>query len=102
MDAEFAVQYLVLSQSAKHPELLGNVGNIALLQGADATSLLPPDVGSDAAAAYRTLRRVQHTARLNEASMEVDPDSLEAERNAILALWHAVFGVHNPLPAPAP
>ena len=102
VDAEFAVQYLVLSQSAKHPELLGNVGNIALLQGADATSLLPPDVGSDAAAAYRTLRRVQHTARLNEASMEVDPDSLEAERNAILALWHAVFGVHNPLPAPAP
>ena len=102
VDAEFAVQFLVLSESAKHPELLGNVGNIALLQRADVSSLLPPEVGSAAAAAYRTLRRVQHTARLNEASMEVDPDSLKAERNAILALWHAVFGMLKTPPAPAP
>ena len=33
-DVEFAVQYLVLSQSAAHPELRGNLGNIALLQRA--------------------------------------------------------------------
>ena len=101
VDAEFAVQYLVLSQSAEHPELLGNVGNIALLQRADATSLLPDEVGSTAARAYRTLRRVQHTARLNEASLEMDPASLEAERNAILALWQAVFGNHSARPVPA-
>ena len=31
IDAEFIVQYLVLSQSAQHPELIDNVGNIALL-----------------------------------------------------------------------
>ena len=92
VDAEFAVQYLVLSQSAQHPELLDNVGNIALLQRADVTSLLSDGVGSRAAQAYRTLRRVQHTARLNEASLEVEPQSLEAERRAILDLWHAVFG----------
>ena len=101
VDAEFAVQYLVLSQSAEHPELLGNVGNIALLQRADVTSLLPSNVGSAAAAAYRTMRRVQHTARLNEVAVEVDPVSLEAERNAILALWKAVFGTHIPQTAPA-
>lgn len=92
VDAEFAVQYLVLSQSAQHPELLDNVGNIALLQRADVTSLLSDGVGSRAAQAYRTLRRVQHTARLNEASLEVEPQSLEAERRAILDLWRAVFG----------
>ena len=41
MDVEFAVQYLVLAHSAAHPELLDNVGNIALLQRAEACGLLP-------------------------------------------------------------
>src|SRR5690606_5830334 len=36
VDAEFAVQFLVLSQSAGHAELIPNVGNIALLQRAEA------------------------------------------------------------------
>lgn len=95
VDAEFAVQYLVLSQSAEHPELLDNVGNIALLQRADVTSLLNDGIGSAAASAYRTLRRVQHTARLNEVAAEADPASLEDERNAILSLWQAVFGTQG-------
>src|SRR5690606_32236705 len=93
VDAEFAVQYLVLAHSAEHPLLLGNVGNIALLQHAEKTGLLPPGIGNAAADAYRTLRRVQHKARLDEASLEVDPVSLEGERQAIRALWSAVFGV---------
>ena len=45
VDAEFAVQFLVLSQSAQHPELVPNVGNIALLQRAEAAGLLPAGVG---------------------------------------------------------
>ena len=91
VDAEFAVQYLVLSQSAQHPALVANVGNIALLQRAEAAGLLPSGVGEAAAKAYRALRRVQHQARLNEAPTQVVPGTLEAERAAILALWAAVF-----------
>ncbi len=91
VDAEFAVQYLVLAQSAAHPELMANVGNIALLQRAEAVGLLPPGVGQAAAMAYRALRRVQHQARLNEAPTQVAPDVLAAERDAITALWTAVF-----------
>lgn len=98
VDAEFAVQYLVLSQSAMHPGLRGNVGNIALLQRAEQTGLLPQGVGNAAADAYRTLRRVQHRARLDEATLEVDPASLQAERQAVRALWTAVFGAPGPLP----
>ena len=98
VDAEFAVQYLVLSQSATHPQLLGNVGNIALLQHAEQTGLLPPGVGNAAASAYRKLRSVQHQARLDEASLEVDPATLDSERSAIRALWLAVFA---PADAPA-
>lgn len=92
VDAEFAVQYLVLSQSAAHPELVANVGNIALLQRAEQVGLLPAGVGHAAADAYRELRRVQHRARLDEAPTQVTPPALQAERDAVLALWTAVFG----------
>jgi [glutamine synthetase] adenylyltransferase / [glutamine synthetase]-adenylyl-L-tyrosine phosphorylase len=91
VDAEFAVQYLVLSQAARHPELIPNVGNIALLQRAEACGLLPKGVGQAAASAYRELRRVQHKARLNEEPTHVAAGMLETERQAVLALWQAVF-----------
>jgi len=91
VDAEFAVQYLVLSQSAQHPALVANVGNIALLQRAETAGLLPPGVGEAAAKAYRALRRVQHQARLDEAPTQVAPQTLGTERAAVLALWAAVF-----------
>ena len=91
VDAEFAVQFLVLSQAAAHPELIPNVGNIALLQRAEACGLLPAGVGQAAAGAYRELRRIQHKARLNEEPTQVAAGALQAEREAVLALWRAVF-----------
>jgi glutamate-ammonia-ligase adenylyltransferase len=91
VDVEFAVQYLVLSQSTTHAELRPNVGNIALLHRAQAAGLLPGSVGDDAAQAYRVLRQIQHRARLNEEPTQVPPASIVQERDAVLALWHAVF-----------
>ena len=91
VDAEFAVQYLVLMQACAHPELADNVGNIALLQRAEVAGLLSKDVGVKASAAYRELRRVQHKARLNEAPTQVPQAELQKERDAILTLWRAVF-----------
>ena len=91
VDAEFAVQFLVLSQSAQNPELLGNVGNIALLQRAEAAGLLPAQIGQAAATAYRELRRIQHKSRLDEGNGLVVPTSIAAHRDAVLALWEAVF-----------
>jgi glutamate-ammonia-ligase adenylyltransferase len=92
MDAEFAVQYLVLLNGAQHPELLDNAGNIALLQRAEGAGLLPEGVGHAAADAYRELRRAQHRARLDERPTQFEPSLLAHERNAVLALWRAVFG----------
>lgn len=92
MDAEFAVQYLVLAEGARHPALLDNKGNIALLQRAEDAGLLPPGVGTAAADGYRELRRAQHRARLDEQPTQFDPAQLATERAAIHALWHAVFG----------
>ena len=95
VDAEFAVQFLVLSQSAAHPELIDNVGNIALLQRAEAAGLLPRSVGQEAAGAYRELRRVQHVARLNEAPTQVVPPELRTEREAIQQLCRLVFTLNE-------
>jgi glutamate-ammonia-ligase adenylyltransferase len=92
MDVEFAVQYLVLAHAAAHPELIANVGNIALLQRAEAAGLLPAGVGRAAADAYRELRRAQHVARLDEQPTQFDPESRAEQRDAVLALWRAVFG----------
>jgi glutamate-ammonia-ligase adenylyltransferase len=92
LDVEFSVQYLVLAESAAHAGLLDDVGNIALLQRAEAAGLLPAGVGSAAAAAYRELRRAQHRARLDEQTTQVDPAAFTAARAAVDALWRAVFG----------
>ena len=95
MDAEFALQTLVLAHAASHPELLDNLGNIALLQRCEAVGLLPAGVGVGAANAYRALRRVQHKARLDEQSTALDAEAalpLEGHREAVRALWRAVFG----------
>ena len=95
LDAEFAVQYLVLAHSAAHPELQTNLGNIALMQRAEAVGLLPKDVGGAAATAYRSLRHAQHVARLDEAPTQVAASDLQIERDAMLALWDAVFAINN-------
>ncbi|MBQ0131059.1 MAG: bifunctional [glutamate--ammonia ligase]-adenylyl-L-tyrosine phosphorylase/[glutamate--ammonia-ligase] adenylyltransferase [Comamonas sp.] len=92
VDAEFAVQHLVLSHSGQHPQLLSNVGNIALLHRAEAAGLLPEGVGHRAASAYRELRRIQHQSRLNEGAGLVTASAITEHRDAVLALWQAVFG----------
>jgi glutamate-ammonia-ligase adenylyltransferase len=53
---------------------------------------LPPGIGQAAADAYRSLRRVQHTARLDEMPTQLDESELVQEAAAIRALWQAVFG----------
>ena len=96
MDAEFAVQYLVLAHGATHAGLLEDVGNIALLQRAESAGLLPVGVGTAAADAYRELRRAQHHARLDEQPTQVEPDAMAGQRDAVLALWRAVFDQAGP------
>ena len=92
VDAEFVVQYLVLAESARHVLLQDNVGNIALLQRAEAVGLLPAGVGSAAADAYRELRQIQHRARLDEAPTHVEPSTLADAMAAIQRLWAQVLG----------
>jgi glutamate-ammonia-ligase adenylyltransferase len=92
VDVEFVVQYLVLSQSRAHPELRLNTGNINLLQRAEAAGLLRPGMGQAASDAYRVLRQIQHRARLDEATTQVDAALVASEAAAVQALWQHVLG----------
>jgi glutamate-ammonia-ligase adenylyltransferase len=91
VDVEFAVQFLVLSQSRAHPGLQANVGNIALLQRAEDVGLLPAGWGRAAGDAYRRLRQLQHRARLDEAPTQVDPETVAVEREAVWRVWNHVL-----------
>jgi glutamate-ammonia-ligase adenylyltransferase len=92
VDVEFVVQYLVLLHSRTHPELRANTGNINLLRRAEAAGLLEPGMGEAAARAYRELRQIQHTARLDEAPTQVDAARVEEAARAVLAMWQHVLG----------
>ena len=48
-------------------------------------------MGHAAADAYRELRRSQHKARLDERPTQVEPETMAAHRDAVLAVWHEVF-----------
>jgi glutamate-ammonia-ligase adenylyltransferase len=96
IDIEFAVQYLVLAHSHAHPQLMGNLGNIAVLQLAEDAGLLPAGLGVQVGDAYRELRRLQHRARLDEAPTRLQLDDMAAvapHRAAVMTLWQHVFGV---------
>jgi len=93
VDIEFAVQYLILAHAHRHPALLDNAGNIALLQRAGAAGLIDAGLAVRVANAYRSLRQLQHTMRLNDAQYaRVEPDSVAAIRADVRTLWGTLFG----------
>jgi glutamate-ammonia-ligase adenylyltransferase len=92
VDVEFLIQYLVLGHAHAHPELTGNLGNIALLRIAGELGLIPVDLAAACADSYRELRRLQHRQRLNEQKSCVCPEEAEAARQPVQALWKRVFG----------
>ena len=100
VDIEFITQYLVLSQAAAHPELLDNLGNIALLGLAARAGLIPEGLAARVADAYRVLRRRQHALRLQGAEKaRVPAGELQAEREAVRSLWEGVLGPDQGTPS---
>jgi glutamate-ammonia-ligase adenylyltransferase len=92
VDVEFAVQALVLRHAARVPELLPNVGNLALLGRAARAGLLDTALAADAARAYRDYRGWQHAARLAGAErVRVPAGQAAVQRAAVGRLWDAVL-----------
>ena len=95
VDIEFIVQFLVLAFSNTHPQLIGNLGNIALLRIAAEAGLIQVIMAQEVGDAYRLLRARQHRLRLDgaektRANLELEPQLVKA-REVVLALWQEIF-----------
>lgn len=100
VDIEFIVQTLVLLHAHAHPELVRNLGNIALLRMAGEAGLVDSTLALTVADAYRRYRKLQHELRLNSGDGEaarVAPELVQREAEAVRALWLAVLGTAEPL-----
>ncbi|TMH25532.1 MAG: bifunctional [glutamate--ammonia ligase]-adenylyl-L-tyrosine phosphorylase/[glutamate--ammonia-ligase] adenylyltransferase [Betaproteobacteria bacterium] len=92
IDIEFVVQCLVLAHAREHLDLLGNLGNIALLRMAASHRLIEAELAERARNAYRDFRRLQHALRLNGARYARVPHSEVARHTtAVRALWQQVL-----------
>ncbi len=93
VDVEFAVQFLVLAHAHDHPELVNNMGNLALLGKSGEIGLIPAALASRARAAYREYRRFQHRLRLKgEKYARIEKRIVGDKIEDVLRLWESVFG----------
>ena len=95
VDIEFIVQFLVLGYSHQYPQLIGNLGNIALLKIAGDVGLIDSTLSKSVGDAYRILRSRQHRLRLDGAEktrirLEDEPE-LAASRDCVQQLWLEIF-----------
>jgi glutamate-ammonia-ligase adenylyltransferase len=95
VDIEFIVQFLVLAYSHQHPQLIGNLGNIALLRIAGELGLIQSSEAQFVGDAYRLLRALQHRLRLDGAEKTRiaigEHSEMMSARDAVLALWLKIF-----------
>lgn len=92
IDIEFAVQFIVLRYASAHPELIGDIGNIALLRLAGALGLIDAGLADRAANAYRVFRKLQHQIRMQgEERARVAPERLTPEIESVQRLWEELF-----------
>ncbi len=95
VDIEFIVQFLVLAYSHQCPDLIGNLGNIALLRIAGDMGLIQANAAQHVGDAYRLLRARQHRLRLDGAEKTriplVNEPDLVTARDCVLLLWQDIF-----------
>lgn len=92
VDIEFITQYIVLAYSHQYPELVKNLGNIALLKMAGQYDLLPSSLANTVTDIYRIYRAKQHSLRLQgDDRARTKPQSMIIERQAVIDLWNTVF-----------
>jgi len=92
IDIEFIVQYLVLAYASSHPDMTGDIGNIALLKLAGECRLIDSTLAISVADAYRQFRKLQHQIRLKGADKaRVELDTVASQRASVEQLWRHVM-----------
>ncbi len=92
IDIEFIVQYLVLRHACDHPEIAGDIGNIALLKLAGTLNLIDPELATEVADAYRLFRKMQHSIRLKgKDRARIAIDKVARPSASVKQLWQLVL-----------
>ena len=99
VDIEFITQQLVLLHAKDYPQLLDNIGNVALLLLAGDLGLIDKTLAYEVAQAYRSLRKEQHRLRLNDQPQaRSDPTNWVATRRCVTRLWEFLHPNPDGLP----
>lgn len=92
VDIEFLTQYLVLSESAHHPELANWSDNVRILQSLQQCGLMTDEDTEGLTEAYKSFRRATHRLALQQQKNIVGADEFLPERRLVKALWQRWFG----------
>ena len=93
IDIEFIVQFLVLCNACRYPQLTADIGNIALLKLCGELGLIDATLAGDVADAYRTFRKLQHQIRLQgNDRARVDVEKVEVAAARVRELWGVTLG----------
>lgn len=87
VDIEFLVQYLVLLESHRHPELVRWTDNVRLLQSLILTGILDEDSAFLLREAYLTFRAKAHQLSLREQPPRVAEERFGSLRDRVRCVW---------------
>jgi glutamate-ammonia-ligase adenylyltransferase len=90
-DIEFMVQYAVLANAHRYPELLTYSDNIRQLDGLECCGLLGGAEATLLRDAYRALRRRLHHLTLQEQPGLIGSDELQDYREGVVRLWRRLM-----------
>ena len=90
-DIEFIVQFSILSNAHRYPELLTFTDNIRQLDGLEQVSVLNSNDASILRDCYRALRRHLHLRKLQEQPDVTSDEELADYRQAVTRIWQSLF-----------
>jgi glutamate-ammonia-ligase adenylyltransferase len=91
VDIEFLVQYLVLLNSNKYPELLKFTDNVRQIQSLTETRVIDEYTANMLRHAYLIFRAVAHKYSLQEKPAEVPEDKFYRLQEKIINIWKVVM-----------
>ena len=95
-DIEFVVQYKILANAHRYPDLLIYPDNIRQLDGLERFGILSIADAARLRNAYRGLRRRIHRLKLQEQPAWIPVDEAEDERKGVIRVWQRLMEGDGP------
>ncbi|WP_024872242.1 bifunctional [glutamate--ammonia ligase]-adenylyl-L-tyrosine phosphorylase/[glutamate--ammonia-ligase] adenylyltransferase [Tolumonas lignilytica] len=97
IDIEFIAQFMVLAYAEQHPALLTHWSdNVHIFESCVAAGLLSEAEATTLKNAYLLIRDRAHRCTLSGLIRIIDGQELQAERTAVISLWHQLIESHLP------